>query len=59
MLLELTGKAIPEVIVLGAQPFELNAGVELSLDMKKILPPIVDRAIEILRAWNVDVRVAR
>ena len=58
-LLELTGKAIPEVIVLGAQPFDLNAGVELSSDMKKILPPIVDRAIEILRDWNVDVRVAR
>ena len=52
MLLELTGKAIPEVIVLGAQPFDLNAGVGLSDEMKKILPPIVDRAIEILRGWT-------
>lgn len=52
-LLELTGKAIPEVIVIGAQPYVLDAGVGLSDDMKKILPSIVSGAIEILTAWGV------
>ncbi len=52
-LLELTGRPIEEVIVLGAQPFVLEAGVELSEDMKKILPSVVDEAVEILNDWGV------
>ena len=55
-LLELTGRPIDEVIVLGAQPFELNAGVGLSDEMKKILPPIVDRSIAILIEWGVVIQ---
>ena len=50
-LLELTGKAIPEVIVIGAQPYVLDAGVGLSDDMKKILPSIVADAVEIINKW--------
>ena len=38
-LLTVTGRKIPEVVVLGAQPYDLEAGVELSPEMKKLLPP--------------------
>ena len=57
-LLELTGRPIEEVIVLGAQPFDMNAGVGLSDNMKKILPSVVDSAVEILTDWGVkpDIR---
>ncbi|MBQ9479871.1 MAG: HyaD/HybD family hydrogenase maturation endopeptidase [Selenomonadaceae bacterium] len=53
-LLELTGRPIDQVIVLGAQPFDMNAGVGLSEGMEKILPTVVERAIEILHGWGVD-----
>ena len=53
-LLELTGRPIEEVIVLGAQPFNMGAGVGLSEGMEKILPTVVEQAIEILIGWGVD-----
>lgn len=37
-LLTVTGRKIPEVVVLGAQPYDLEAGVELSPEMKALLP---------------------
>ena len=52
-MLELTGRAIPEVIVIGAQPYSLEAGVELTEQMKTLIPTIADRALEILKSWNV------
>lgn len=51
--LELTGKKIPVVELIGAQPFSLNAGVELSPQMKKLLPILSQKALEILLKWNV------
>ena len=51
-MLELTGRAIPEVVVIGAQPFSLEAGVELTPQMKKLLPTIADKALEILKSWG-------
>ena len=52
-MLELTGKAIPEVVVIGAQPYSLEAGIELTEQMKTLIPTIADRALEILKSWNV------
>ena len=52
-MLELTGRAIPEVIVIGAQPYSLEAGVELTEQMKTLIPTIADRALDILKSWNV------
>ena len=40
-LLEVTGKPIPEVTVLGAQPFAVEAGVSLTEEMTGLLPLIV------------------
>ena len=51
--LELTGNAIPEVIVIGVQPYSLEAGLELTPQMKTLIPNIVDRALDILKKWNV------
>ena len=52
-MLDLTGKAIPEVVVIGAQPFSLEAGVELTPQMQTLLPKITDMALDILKSWQV------
>ena len=52
-MLELTGKPVPEVIVIGAQPFSLEAGVELTPQMKALLPIIADKALKTLENWNI------
>ena len=53
-LLTVTGHKIPEVIVMGAQPYDLEAGVELSEGMQKLLPEVVDKALAELRAWGIE-----
>ena len=53
-MLELTGKAVPEVVVIGAQPFDLEAGVDLSPDMAKLLPKVAELAVEILKSWDIQ-----
>ncbi len=52
-MLELSGKKIPCVELIGAQPFSLEAGVELTEPMKKLVPLFADKAIEILRNWGL------
>ena len=53
-MLELTGKTIPEVVVIGAQPFSLEAGVELTPQMQKLMPVIAEKALEILKSWKSE-----
>ena len=55
-MLELSGKKIPCVELIGAQPFSLEAGVELSPQMSKLVPPFADKAVEILRSWGLEVK---
>lgn len=55
-LLTVTGRKIPEVVVLGAQPYDLEAGVELSPEMKKLLPLIAQEAIDVLKEWGIAVK---
>lgn len=57
--MEITGRKIPETIVIGAQPFDLEAGLELSRGMKKLFPWIILESIKILREWKVAVRWKR
>ena len=52
-ILELTNKKIPHIELIGAQPFSLEAGVELTEPMKKLVPLFADKAIEILRSWGL------
>ena len=54
-MLELSGKKIPHVELIGAQPFSLEAGTELSEPMRKLLPVFADKAVEILKSWELEV----
>ena len=55
-MLEITGKKIPCVELIGAQPFSLDAGINLTPPMQKLLPIFADKALEILTRWQVDWR---
>lgn len=55
-LLDVTGRPIPHVTVMGAEPYDLEAGLELSEGLKKLVPKLTDMAIDELRSWGVDVR---
>ena len=50
--LEITGKKIPVVELIGAQPFSLDAGLELTPPMQELLPVFAEKALEILRRWQ-------
>lgn len=52
-LLEVTGHKIPTVTVLGAQPYNLEAGVELSEEMRKLVPEVAEEALNELRKWGI------
>lgn len=54
-MLELSNKKIPHVELIGAQPFSLEAGTELTPQMLKLVPIFADKAIEILRNWGLKV----
>ena len=51
--LTVTDRAIPNVVVLGMQPYDLSAGLTLSPAMEAALPAFAQRAAEELRAWGV------
>ena len=51
--LAVTGKRIEDVVVIGAQPYDLSAGVELSCEMERLLAPMADKALEELARWGV------
>lgn len=51
--LAVTGQRIPEVVVIGAQPFDLGAGVELSPGMQALLEPVAGKALAELCRWGV------
>ena len=53
-LLSVTDKEIPEVIVLGVQPFAVTAGVGLTEDMAALLPSIEEKALAELKRWGVQ-----
>ena len=53
-LLSVTGKKIPHVVVIGAQPYDLGAGVELSAGMRELLPQMAEKALKELRAWGIE-----
>lgn len=52
-LLTVTGKGIPEVVVLGAEPFGLGAGTELTAPMAALVPELVQQALAELGRWGV------
>ncbi|MBR4903161.1 MAG: HyaD/HybD family hydrogenase maturation endopeptidase [Selenomonadaceae bacterium] len=54
-MLELSGRKIPHVELIGAQPFSLEAGTELTPLMQKLLPVFADKAVEILKSWGLEI----
>ena len=55
-LLTVTGHKIPDVVVIGAQPYDVEAGVELSDGMMKLLPQMVEQALKELKNWGIEPR---
>ena len=55
-MLEITEKKIPCVELLGAQPFSIDAGINLTPQMQKLLPLFIEKSLEILTNWNVQWR---
>ncbi len=53
-LLSVTGKKIPHAVVIGAQPYDLGAGVDLSPEMRALLPEVAENALRELKAWGVE-----
>ena len=51
--LTVTDRAIPNVIVLGMQPYEVAAGLTLSSEMAAALPAFAHRAVEELIRWGI------
>ena len=48
-----TGHKIPDVVVIGAQPYDVEAGVELSDGMMELLPQMVEQALSELKNWGI------
>lgn len=54
--LKVTGHEIPQVVVIGAQPYNLGAGVDLSPEMQQLLPQVVKLAVKELQEWGIEPR---
>lgn len=50
--LTVTDRPIPNVVVLGMQPYELTPGLTLSTEMAAALPGFAQRAVEELTRWG-------
>lgn len=54
--LEVTGKPVGEVVVIGAEPISLEAGLSLSTDMVPRVKEAADMAAEELTRWGVELK---
>ena len=55
-MLNLTGRKIPQVTVIGAEPVDVTAGVRLSPVMQKLVPETAAEAVNILAEWGITAR---
>lgn len=53
-LLALTGKPVPEVVVLGAEPVDLSVGLDLSAELSPLVPDLAARALSELKSWGIE-----
>lgn len=54
--LELLGEAPQETIIVGIQPVSLSLGMELSAEVKAILPDVLELVVADLRSHGIQVR---
>lgn len=52
--LEVIEKPVKDVIVMGAQPFTVDAGVGLTKDMEKLVEKTKNLVLEQLKVWQVE-----
>ena len=55
-LMEVMDKPVPEIVVIGLEPKSLELSTELSPEIEEKIPELVDRAVEQLREWGVEVK---
>lgn len=53
--LEVTGREIPEVVIIGMRPEVIDLGLELSATVARNMPELLDIALEQLKEWQVTV----
>ena len=54
-VLNATGKAVEEVVILGVQPATLDIGLELSPAIAAVVDTAVDAVLAELAGWQVEV----
>ncbi|WP_457600957.1 HyaD/HybD family hydrogenase maturation endopeptidase [Hydrogenivirga sp.] len=55
-LMEVMDKPVPEIVVIGLEPKSLELSTELSPEVEEKIPELVDRAVEQLREWGVEIK---
>ena len=50
---ELMGKPIKEIVIIGAQPYTIETGLELSPVIQKVFHKIIEKVLFYLNKWNV------
>ncbi len=54
-LLDLKGKELKEVVVMGIEPKVIDIGTELSPEVESAMPNLIDKALSRLEGWGVEV----
>jgi hydrogenase maturation protease len=55
-ILELRGKKFEKIILAGIEPKNLDAGLELSEEVKRVIPELKKRIIALLKEWGVPLQ---
>lgn len=54
-VIELTGKAPKEIVVIGVEPESFDVSLELSPSVKKVLERLLDEVLKQLKEWGIKV----
>ncbi|RLJ70779.1 hydrogenase maturation protease [Hydrogenivirga caldilitoris] len=55
-LMEVMGKPIPEIVVMGIEPKSFELSTELTPEVEEKIPELIERALEQLKEWGVEVK---
>lgn len=53
--LSILEKPVQDIVVIGVQPEVMDIGLELTLKVAEQVPAVVDRILQILKEWQVEV----
>ncbi len=57
-LANVRGKLPPYLHLIGVQPADISIGLELSSEVRRALPEVIDRAVRVLQDWGLAERPA-